>query len=152
MNGEVFLTKVSDWVVNWRRAKGYSKSESSGVSESSDLPVEGNASLELPQNPSNYSNAYETITSGPKPCWYYIGLFPFWCSIANRGATHTQKKIDSLATNVNATDESSDVLHAPTNWDFAVAFFFVLFGVVSAVAGVFSNVYVQMKNMDKVEV
>ena len=147
LNGEEFLAKVSDWVTNWRKAKGYSKSDESGVTEALDLPVEGNASLELPQNPSNM-NAYENITSGPKPFWYYIGLFPFWCSVANKGAEHTQAKIDASV--VAADDESSDLLPAPSNWDFFVAFFFVLFGVVSMSAGVFSNVYVQMKNLDVV--
>ena len=154
LNGEEFLAKVNDWVSNWRITKGYSKSETSGVTESSDLPVEGNASLELPQNPSNV-NAYENITSGPKPALYYLGLFPFWTSVANLGASHTQKKINAhdLAADVNGNaDESSDVLPSPSNWDFFVCFFFVLFGFLTLIAGVFSNVYVQMTNLDEVEV
>jgi sodium-coupled neutral amino acid transporter 11 len=152
LNGDAFLAKVNDWVSNWRIKRGYNKGESSGVTDSSELPVEGNASLEIPQNPS--INSYTNVTSGPKPCLYYMGLFPFWCSVANIGAQHTQKKIDASGlaadANVNA-DESSDVLPSPTNWDFFVSFFFVLFGFVAAVAGVFSNVYVQMKNLDQVE-
>ncbi|KAL7503207.1 hypothetical protein ACHAXN_001031 [Cyclotella atomus] len=152
LNGDAFLAKVNDWVSNWRTKRGYNKGESSGVTDSSELPVEGNASLEIPQNPS--INSYTNVTSGPKPCLYYMGLFPFWCSVANIGAQHTQKKIDASGlaadANVNA-DESSDVLPSPTNWDFFVSFFFVLFGFVAAVAGVFSNVYVQMKNLDQVE-
>lgn len=152
LNGETFLAKVNDWVANWRIKRGYSKGESSKVTDASELPVEGNASLELPQNP--YINSYKSITEGPKPCWYYLGLFPFWCSVANVGAVHTQRKIDAsgLAANIVVNDDESDVLPAPTNWDFFVSFFFVLFGFVSAVAGVFSNVYVQMKGLDEVQV
>ena len=152
LNGEEFLAKVNDWVADWRRKKGYSKSQAGGVTDASDLPVEGNASLELPDNTSNV-NAYDSITSGPKPFWYYLGIFPFWCSVANIGAKNTQKKINAsaLVTQETADDETSDELPTPTNWDFFVVFFFVLFGSVSAVAGVFSNIYVQMNNLDEVE-
>eukprot|EP00804_Cyclotella_cryptica_P023219 CCRYP_000408-RB/>CCRYP_000408-RB protein AED:0.01 eAED:0.01 QI:77/1/1/1/1/0.6/5/1834/633 len=155
VNGEAFLNKVGDWVERWRRAKGYSKSNESGIAESSDLPLEGNATLELPQDPNNV-RGYEMILSGPKPCWYYMGLFPIWCSVAERGARHMKQKIDAFTLppeNENSTvDESKDVLPAPSNWDFFVAFFFVLFGMVSAVAGVISNVYVQWHNLDDADV
>lgn len=151
VNGEEFLNKVGDWIEKWRRAKGYSKFIHSDITESSELPVEGNARLQLPKEPNNV-NGYESITSGPKPCWYYFGLFPIWCSVAKSGATHMKRKIDAFNVppdSVHATvDESTDVLPAPSNWDFFVAFFFVLFGVLSAVAGVVSNVYVQWHNLD----
>ncbi|KAL7486898.1 hypothetical protein ACHAW6_012498 [Cyclotella cf. meneghiniana] len=151
VNGEEFLNKVGDWIEKWRRAKGYSKFIHSDITESSELPVEGNARLQLPQEPNNV-NGYESITSGPKPCWYYFGLFPIWCSVAKSGATHMKRKIDAFnvpSDSVHATvDESTDVLPVPSNWDFFVAFFFVLFGMLSAVAGVVSNVYVQWHNLD----
>jgi sodium-coupled neutral amino acid transporter 11 len=151
INGEQFLNKVGDWVERWRRAKGYSKCNDSGITESSDLPVEGYARLELPHDP-NKVHGYERITSGPKPCWYYIGLFPIWCSVAERGATHMEQKIDAFnmpqESGNAAVGESKDVLPVPSNWDFFVAFFFVLFGILSLVAGVVSNVYAQWHNLD----
>ena len=149
LNGEEFLVKVNDYVNHWRQEQGYSKNQSSGITESSDLPLEGNASLEILQTPSNV-NLYENITARPKPWWCWLGFFPFWCAVANKGAAHTRKKID--ASNLPATGSAvDDVLPAPTKWDFFVAFFFVFFGLVSAVAGVFSNIYVQMNRLDEVE-
>jgi sodium-coupled neutral amino acid transporter 11 len=149
VNGDEFLSKVADWVEHWRRAKGYSKSDKSGVTESSDLPVDGDASLELPQNPTNI-DSYDRLHAGPKPFWYYIGLFPLWCSVANKGATHTKQKIEASHL-PNVAEDDSDVLPAPTNWDFFIALFFVFFGAISMVAGVVSNVYVQWHNLDEVE-
>eukprot|EP00579_Thalassiosira_antarctica_P029102 CAMPEP_0202026498 /NCGR_PEP_ID=MMETSP0905-20130828/59036_1 /ASSEMBLY_ACC=CAM_ASM_000554 /TAXON_ID=420261 /ORGANISM="Thalassiosira antarctica, Strain CCMP982" /LENGTH=407 /DNA_ID=CAMNT_0048589729 /DNA_START=22 /DNA_END=1242 /DNA_ORIENTATION=+ len=94
VNGEEFLNKVGGWLDRWRRARGYtaSSNNTAGVSEG-DLPVEGNASLAIPQDVDKFS--YESITSGRKPLWYYLGLFPIWTSVANSGATHMQKKIDA---------------------------------------------------------
>eukprot|EP00584_Thalassiosira_punctigera_P002351 CAMPEP_0172537278 /NCGR_PEP_ID=MMETSP1067-20121228/8899_1 /TAXON_ID=265564 ORGANISM="Thalassiosira punctigera, Strain Tpunct2005C2" /NCGR_SAMPLE_ID=MMETSP1067 /ASSEMBLY_ACC=CAM_ASM_000444 /LENGTH=646 /DNA_ID=CAMNT_0013322547 /DNA_START=11 /DNA_END=1951 /DNA_ORIENTATION=+ len=149
VNGEAFLDKVGGWLDRWRRTRGYTTFDKE-VSEG-DLPVEGNASLGLAQDVGKFS--YESITSGSKPLLYYLGLFPLWTSIANNGATHMQKKIEAanVATGGRVVaDESKEVLPPPTKWDFAVCFFFVLFGVVSAVAGVLSNVYVQMYDLDAV--
>lgn len=150
VNGEDFLNKVGGWLDHWRRARGYTTSSANNAAVSEgDLPVEGNASLEISQNTDKFS--YESITSGSKPCWYYLGLFPIWTSIANSGATHMQKKIETanVVTGGGAVDESKEVLPPPSKWDFCVCMFFILFGVVSAVAGVLSNVYVQMNDLDE---
>ncbi len=107
INGEEFLSKISGSIESWRRKKGYSTSSSSGDANNhgsdggsltaDDLPVEGDADAQLPpQNDvSPTARSYETIRAGPKPCWYYLGLFPCWCAIARKGATHMNKKIDA---------------------------------------------------------
>mmetsp|Transcript_15111 Transcript_15111/g.32799 ORF Transcript_15111/g.32799 Transcript_15111/m.32799 type:complete len:632 (+) Transcript_15111:106-2001(+) len=152
VNGEEFLNKIGGWLDRWRRAKGYTTASNNNANVSEgDLPVEGNASLEISQDV--YKFSYESITSGSKPLWYYLGLFPIWTSVANSGANHMQKKIE--ATNAvaggGAMEETmKEVLPPPSKWDFGVSMFFVLFGVVSAVAGVLSNVYVQMNDWDEV--
>ena len=150
LNGEEFLNKVGGWLDSWRRAKGHATTgnNNTGLSEG-DLPVEGNASLEIPQN---VKFSYKSITSGSKPLLYYLGLFPLWTYVANNGATHTQKKIETanVITGGGSADESKETLPPPSKWDYITCMFFIMFGAVSAVAGVLSNVYVQMNGVDEV--
>jgi sodium-coupled neutral amino acid transporter 11 len=160
VNGEAFLVRLGDWVEHWRRAKGYSTSNGAGTTTNDqDLPVDGIASLGAVE--ADFRKSYETIISGPRPLWYYLGFFPVWCYIANNGATHMEKKIDdaNAATGLMANsggaandDSKAALLSPPAKSDFGVSLFFVLFGVVSAVAGVVSNVYVQWNDLDEVEV
>ena len=61
----------------------------------------------------------------------------------------TEKKVAAATALSNSSpipedDGSKETLPPPTNWDFAVIVFFILFGLVSAVAGVVSNVSVQL--------
>jgi len=151
VNGEAFLDKVGSWLDGWRRARGYATGNNNGAYTSEeDLPVEGNASLEIPQDVGKFS--YENVTSGSKPLWYYLGLFPIWTSIANHGNNHMKKKIaaaTAAAGGAAVADESKEVLPPPTKWDFGVCLFFIVFGMISAVAGVLSNVYVQMFDVDE---
>ncbi len=76
-----------------RRATGDSTSNGAGTTTNEqDLPVDGIASLGAVE--ADFRKSYETIISGPRPLWYYLGFFPVWCSIANNGANHMEKKID----------------------------------------------------------
>jgi hypothetical protein len=145
VNGEEFLQMVGGWLDRWRRARGYTTSVTN-----MEIPAEGNASLKIIHDDGLVT--YETITDGRKPILYYLGLFPLWTFIAHRGATHMQVKVDA-ATAVSRGETSvdeSNVLPSATKYDFAVSFFFILFGLVSMVAGVISNVYVQVNNLDEV--
>ncbi|KAL7531234.1 hypothetical protein ACHAWF_003682 [Thalassiosira exigua] len=149
VNGEAFLDMVGSWVDGWRRKKGYSASDNNGVSEG-DLPVEGDATLAMPSRDEARQFTYESIASGSKPCWYCLGLFPLWTSVANGGAVHMQRKIEALeAVAGGLADESKEVLPPPTKWDFTVCLFFICFGAFSAVLGVVSNVWVQMYDLDE---
>jgi len=142
VNGEDFINQVGRWLDRWRRAKGYTTTNDGGVSEG-DLPVEGNSSLEVPQGIDKFS--YDYITSGRKPLWYYVGLFPIFTWVANNGATHMQKKIEAANALVTVhAAVAGEELPPPSKKDFCVCLFFIVFGLVSAVAGVLSNFYVQM--------
>jgi len=145
-NGESFLDKVGGWVDAWRRSKGYTTNSggTDRVSED-DLPMEGDATLEL----ARAAFTYASIRDGSKPLWYYLFLFPWWCSIANYGAERMDKKVAATTALSNSSpmpedDGSKETLPPPTNWDFTVMVFFILFGLVSAIAGVVSNVSVQL--------
>ena len=145
VNGEDFLNKIGAFL----KAAGYSSSNSATVSEG-DLPVEGNANLEMAQDVD--SSSYESIKSSKKPLWYYLGLFPIWTAIANRGTIHMTNKIAkaNVEARIGGAEERKEILPQPSSYDFFVCIFFVLFGTVSLVAGVLSNIYVQMNDLDEV--
>jgi len=154
VNGEDFLNSILARLERWRGTKDVNNNSGSGGVTEEDLPVDGDASLEIDATTS--IDAYERIGSGSKPLWYYLGLFPIWCAIANKGATHLKKKTDAAfaVTGVSAESAPSDhslLLPPPTKRDYSIAIFFVCFGVVSAVAGVMSNLYVQWNNLDEVD-
>eukprot|EP00985_Skeletonema_marinoi_P013724 scaffold6849_cov157-Skeletonema_marinoi.AAC.11 len=154
VNGEDFLNSILARLERWRGSKDVNSNSGSGGVTEEDLPVDGDASLEIDATTS--IDAYERIVSGSKPLWYYLGLFPIWCAIANKGATHLKKKTDAAfaVTGVSAESAPGDhslLLPPPTKRDYSIALFFVCFGVVSAVAGVMSNLYVQWNNLDEVD-
>lgn len=145
LNGEEFLTRIGSYLESWRRRKGYSASSNYAEVTEGDLPV-------LAKDSEEYS--YEKIKSGRKPLWYYILLLPIWTSIANSGATNMRKKLAAksiVPDGSSGTGESKEVLPNPTNLDFCVCIFFIVFGIVSAVAGVLSYVYVQMDKYSDTE-
>jgi len=149
VNGESFLNMVGSWVDRWRRKRGYATSSNGepNVSEN-ELPVEGNASLGMSHDAERFS--YESIVSGSKPIWYYLGLFHMWTSIANKGSTSMRKKIEAadIVAGRGDSHEEKELLPPPSKRDFSICLFFILFGVMSAVVGVVSNVWVQLYNLD----
>jgi len=154
VNGDDFLNSVLARLDRWRGSKNVNNNSSGGGVTEEDLPVDGDASLEIDATTS--IDAYERIVSGSKPLWYYLGLFPMWCAIANKGAMHVKKKTDAAfaVTGVSAESAPGDrslLLPPPTKRDYSIALFFVCFGAVSAVAGVMSNLYVQYYNLDEVD-
>jgi sodium-coupled neutral amino acid transporter 11 len=155
VNGEDFLNSVLGRLERWRGTKDVNNNSGGGGVTEEDLPVDGDASLEIDANSTSF-NAYDSIVSGSKPVWYYSGLFPIWCAIANKGATHLKKKTDAAYAVTGVSAESVVVNRAlllppPTKKDYAISLFFVCFGVVSAIAGVMSNLYVQWNNLDEVD-
>lgn len=148
VNGEEFIFSVGGYLDRWRRRDTASiRTSASAIVAAGDLPVHGNASLRIVQQVDN--RTYEGIASIRKPCWYYLGLFPLWMWIANKGAINMQRKIDG-ADYTYTGDSTIDELPHPSTADFLISILFVVFGVVAMVAGVVSNVFVQMNNSDNV--
>ena len=147
VNGEDFLNLMGGFLDRWRRERGYvSTGASANVDD--DLPIDGDASLRIEQHDDKFT--YASITSGRKPLGYYLGLYPLWTDIANMGAINMQLKIDAANSTVAGEDDNIDELPGPTTIDFSVCIFFILFGFVAMIAGVFTNVYVQMNKLDDV--
>ena len=103
-----------------------------------DLPVAGDASNIMSTESS--TNAFYGIR---KPCWWYLCGFPAWTYIAEVGRSNMNRKVNNeeVVFEANAYDEETML---PNSRDFCVAIFFVCFGVVTMIAGVGSNIYVQL--------
>ena len=148
VNGDELLCFIGSWVDRWRRARKGHMTTTPNV----DLPVDGDATLRMSDsNEVSAVTSYESITSGSKPMLYYLGLFPLWTYIAHKGATNMRMKISAANTSVSGGHiDEIEILPGATRWDFAISFFFILFGVVAMVAGVYANIYFQLNNLDEV--
>ena len=82
---------------------------------------------------------------------------PIWCAIASTGSLNMREKLIHEGVDLDAPMQRPDVeVRVPadddddmvaTKRDFCVAIFFIVFGVIAAVAGVGSNVYVQVNGV-----
>jgi sodium-coupled neutral amino acid transporter 11 len=112
-----------------------------------DLPIEGDATnIIMPS-----ADSIATLDGIRKPVWWYLLGFPLWTKIATVGMTNMRSKVDVNTLFSSDTAHSSTALQkkydenvmSPSNRDFFISIFFMCFGVISAIAGVASNIYVQ---------
>ena len=73
--------------------------------------------------------------SGPKPLWWYFGLFPIWCAIARRGNKGMQLKMEKVEEDRENAHEhdgvdviANDADYQPSGGGFCMAIFFICFG------------------------
>ena len=80
------------------------------------------------------------IPKGRKPIWWYLFGFPIWCHICEIACEgmHSRLSVDQYK-----PEGGENLLPPPTKYDFLVAMFFVVFGLVALVAGLISNVVLQ---------
>lgn len=131
VNGDAFLSFVAGLL---------KQPESGGAVTASDLPLAGDANKFMTSEPAE-------LDSIRKPVWWYLLGFPVWTKIAHVGRTNMMKKVDDAnsAYETAAYDENTMV---PNGREFFIAIFFICFGVLSAIAGVASNMYVQLNRDD----
>jgi len=111
-----------------------------------DLPVAGSSN--------NVMTVQTSIDDVKKPVWWYLLGFPLWTAIAKVGSSNMNMRIGSdVSSNGNDAPASAynEDLMVPNSHDFRVAMFFIVFGVISVVAGVGSNIWVQMNNIQMAE-
>ncbi|KAG7340773.1 transmembrane amino acid transporter [Nitzschia inconspicua] len=152
VHGDDFLESVTGSL------QSRSKPSSTKTSES-DLPLEGDATANI-QTPTNPTYPSELV--GPKPWWWWPTLMPLWVAIATKGATGMNDRLtafDSEHGPVSAAQEGGNgetsrvedgSIHEaiePCKRDYIFSIFFIVFGVVAMVAGILSNVYVQVNNI-----
>jgi hypothetical protein len=156
VNGEEFLKwteQLLDSYYGRKILKLRKPNENPNVS-TDDLPMDGTvktllttdhngSSIELPIA-GDASNVLMTFpkSSRAKPFWWYMGLFPFWCAIARTGQLNMNEKCGTASESEEVEGEMSK---SPTCVDFLYAMVFIKFGIISAIAGVVSNIWLLLK-------
>jgi hypothetical protein len=166
VNGESFLLFASELLNKWpRKVRNNSTDEDKNAIE---LPVAGDSNQVISRNgnlPADFSDVpiegskrtmVSALPEGGRPLWWYLGLFPFWCSIASHGSQNMRENLSSndgyMAHGSPTSSEElarteDEALLAPSGKDFCIAIFFIVFGVVAAAAGLGTNIYVQINNI-----
>jgi sodium-coupled neutral amino acid transporter 11 len=137
VHGEEFLAMIAGALDKHRGG--------SSTSGDIELPVAGDAGtvMQAPQVTASHKDL-------SKPWWWFPLLMPIWWAIASNGKTTMQETLaraQFLETNLRDTHLDAEDDLVATRLDFVVAIFFVVFGVVAAIAGIFSNVYVQLNGI-----
>ena len=138
INGDAFLSYAYRFL-----NKG-----SKGDVTAADLPLDGSGKQVISTDVSTQ------LENTSKPVWWYLAGFPMWCRIAIIGKTNMTSKLSGnqqsgssygqLTSPQSSLDSSEDIM-VPNGREFVMAIFFILFGVISIVAGLTSNIYVIVK-------
>jgi len=155
INGTEFLQWTSSLLKNHRN-KGSSRATSAGDIE---LPVVGDAAAVMPES----TDSSEPDLTGSKPWWWFVCGFPIWVGIASTGESTMRERLEQYdndfqgipspsegqASNIEGTieEEMDKDVFTPVKKDYIMSMFFVVFGAVAAVAGLVSNIYVQVNDV-----
>ena len=96
----------------------------------SDLPIEGKASTVL------------QTTEIVQPWWWYPCLLPIWIQIASVASQNMNANLSQANTSPAQPKENDEIAAAPRGRDFVTAIFFIVFGVIAAIAGFVSIFFV----------
>lgn len=166
VHGDAFL----EWIGGAVQNKNSTTTNKNGATvQVEDLPVEGDATANLPDLTATATSPAVRSTAGPKPWWWWPTLMPIWVAIASTGARGMSDRMTAIeqehggpatlnTTNLsddlgNGTNNDNNDSHleteviGPRKRDYFFAMFFILFGIVALVAGVVSNVYVQVNDI-----
>ena len=134
VHGEPFLAWIAEVVDR--------KTKKSGINTIGDLPVEGGARAhtEMQVVPSSLG--------GAKPWWWIPLLMPIWVNVATKGAKGMNERLTELGLChglLSRRDEQASYETVPfRKRDAIFSIFFILFGITALVAGIMSNIYVQV--------
>lgn len=142
VHGESFLAYLAEMLDNKNR-----KVEKNA----GDLPVEGDAaaSMQLPASP--------TIPQGSKPWWWWPLLMPVWVNIATKGSKGMNERMTALLEHEHG--QLSPTTHGVQQQDglgevipfrkreIYFSIFFIFFGTIALVAGIISNIYVEVNDI-----
>ena len=168
VNGDAFQELCRKMVENWNHQHN-DKKEADGPSQSNqpvemELPVVGDADQRIPNGTPTAEPtgpvdlplagerrviaATDGVGSFSKPFWWYLGGFPIWWAIASTGSNGMRERLSSAAEgHGDATAEGhidiENEKYLPTKGGYCMAVFFIIFGIVAAVAGVVSNLVLQ---------
>jgi sodium-coupled neutral amino acid transporter 11 len=151
LNGDTFL----NWTGDYLRRNGYYSTQRTNEAGDIELPVVGDSSAKIQASvetlhPSNFFQV---------PWWWYPALMPIWVALASRGSRGCKQFFAGMGIEETVQpSEASAYMEAefqddetvfPSKRDFCYSIVFIIFGVIAAVAGVCSNIYVQIHNISK---
>jgi len=116
-----------------------------GINNVGDLPVEGGAlaHTEMSVVPSSLE--------GAKPWWWIPLLMPIWVKVSTKGAKGMNERLTELGLChglLSRRDEQTSYETVPfRKRDAIFSIFFIFFGVTALVAGIVSNIYVQVNGI-----
>ena len=128
VNGDAFLEYL----------RGFCRSKHGNGLGDIELPVAGEASVTMEKV------EVVDLSQESKPWWWYPLWMPIWVSIASMGGSSIRKKL--IAVESERFIAGSEVIETigPRTRDYWISIFFILFGVISAIAGLTSNIYVNL--------
>lgn len=114
-------------------------------STAEELPAEGDAQAKM------QTIELSTDLSGiSKPWWWYPALMPVWVNIAERGHKNMSQEISKYEQEHGIAhgdgDPDTETI-GPKIRDFYISIFFICFGTIACVAGILSNIYVQVNDI-----
>jgi sodium-coupled neutral amino acid transporter 11 len=152
--GLVYLGVNSDFFLEWvAQMLNERKVKMEPPQGDLELPVVGEAESKL-----HSSLMFESRSDCFRPWWWWLAGFPIWCYIASCADQGMKTKLASITdparpssetlflTEAPHNHESPIVIVGPSKTDCIISIFLVVFGVIAAVVGVASNVYVEVKN------
>jgi len=136
VHGEAFLAWLSHVV------DGTPNELSGGTSDSNDLPLEGDAQANMEDV------VITTPLAGPKPWWWFPTLMPIWVMIAKKGSAGMNQRLAEFGVNRAPLPTGEPPVGYEVvpfrQRDAWFSIFFIVFGTVTLVAGILSNLYVQV--------
>jgi sodium-coupled neutral amino acid transporter 11 len=141
--GLVYLGVNGDAFLEFIAAKLNDKARKTAPA-AGDLPVEGDANANM------QTTAPSTIQDASKPWWWYPTLMPMWVNIATTGAQGMKQRIAAFEQEHGVSSgtggEGVETI-GPCKRDYYASIFFICFGILAAVAGIVSNIYVQINDI-----
>lgn len=142
INGDAFLAYTRELLAP------HGSSTSTDPQGEIELPVVGDPTATMEQAT---GNDHASTSRTGKPWWWWVYGFPLWTAIASRGARGTKEFLAALELEtgepLRGPSEDSDEVIGAHKSDYYMSMFFVAFGLVAAVVGVASNIYVQVNNV-----
>ena len=139
VHGEAFLAWMAEVVDRRTKKTGLT------VNTVGDLPVEGGARAHMEMS------VVSSTLRGAKPWWWIPLLMPIWVKVATKGAKGMNERLTELGLChglLPRREEQTSYETVPfRRRDAIFSIFFVVFGVTALVAGILSNIYVQVNGI-----
>jgi solute carrier family 38 (sodium-coupled neutral amino acid transporter), member 11 len=171
--GLVYLGINGGHFLQW--VDGKTEEHSDETVKGTELPVVGDATARMPSPLSSTTTTGMTASgtntvqqrSRRRPLWWYFVGMPLWIAIAKRGERGTREYMmeqnsqyqinhshsgddddyhDNDGDFRGGTERSTRIVQ-PNHRDYCISIFMILFGILAAICGVVSNVYVEIHDI-----